>query len=195
MRTRPIDLVDPADTLERIKARVQLTPDGCWTWTGARDLRSGGYGMIRVNCVDGARTSRPHRVTWTILKGPIPDGLVIDHIVCGNRLCCNPDHLRVVTQSENAARVALAAPERCTKCGASDWLDESDGRRCRPCWNRYFRQWQRDQKPPIECPECGLTFQRTAQNMRFCSEPCRREATLRRRRDWARAKARALRTP
>lgn len=194
MRTRAIDLIDPQETYERLKSYLSTTDPGqCWEWQGATCQHSGGYGMFRIRCHSGPRTAKPHRVAWTILKGPIPDGLVIDHITCNNRRCCNPDHMRVVTQSVNASRVAELAPVNCTKCGSNDWLSEADGRRCRPCWNEYFRQWQRDQQPPVECAECQTKFQRTAKNMRFCSDPCKRTNTLRRRRDWARAKSARLR--
>lgn len=194
MKTRAIDLVDEQETLERLRSYLSTTnPDECWDWGGAIDNYSGGYGTFRIRCHSGVRTAKPHRVSWTILRGPIPPGLVIDHIICNNRRCCNPGHMRVVTQSENAARVAEQAPESCTKCGANDWIEESDGRRCRHCWNTYFKQWQRDQKPSVACPECDARFQRTKTNMRFCSDPCRRANTLRRRRDWARDKSAKLR--
>ena len=36
------------------------------------------------------------------VMGPITEGLVVQHL-CGNSLCCNPDHLAVVAISENTA--------------------------------------------------------------------------------------------
>ena len=41
-----------------------------------------------------------HRVTYTICYGPIPFGMVIDHM-CRNPRCINPRHLQAVTQREN----------------------------------------------------------------------------------------------
>jgi hypothetical protein len=35
--------------------------------------------------------------------GPIPDGLVLDHL-CRNKLCVNPKHLEPVTNQENILR-------------------------------------------------------------------------------------------
>ncbi len=68
---------------------------GCWLWTGWTG--AAGYGLLKVNM----RAERAHRVMWQHLRGPIPEGLVIDHI-CRVRSCVNPDHLRVVTPRVNA---------------------------------------------------------------------------------------------
>jgi hypothetical protein len=50
--------------------------------------------------INGKR-KKAHRVAWENAKGPIPKGLVIDHM-CRVRSCCNPDHLRLVTPKINA---------------------------------------------------------------------------------------------
>ena len=42
-----------------------------------------------------------HRYAWERANGPIPDGMVIDHI-CGVTMCVNPDHLRTATVKQNA---------------------------------------------------------------------------------------------
>ena len=49
------------------------------------------------------KTQYVHRVAWVIRNGDIPEGMVIDHL-CRNTLCCNPDHLELVTQRTNALR-------------------------------------------------------------------------------------------
>lgn len=70
---------------------------GCWVWTAARTSK--GYGQFRI----GPRPVRAHRYAYTLLVGPIPDGLQLDHL-CRNRLCVNPGHLEPVTNWENTLR-------------------------------------------------------------------------------------------
>ena len=66
----------------------------CLVWTGSKD--SGGYGQLRVN----GRVTKAHRYAWEEANGPIPDGMMIDHI-CHNRTCVNVEHLRLATRQQN----------------------------------------------------------------------------------------------
>jgi hypothetical protein len=59
-------------------------------------VQSTGYTFV----VHNKKTTGAHRVSWELLNGPVPTGLVVDHI-CSNRACVAPDHLRVITQQEN----------------------------------------------------------------------------------------------
>jgi hypothetical protein len=70
----------------------------CWEWSRYRTNR--GYGKVGFRGNTGALA---HRVVWELLIGPIPDGLVIDHL-CLNTACVNPDHLEPVTLAENNGR-------------------------------------------------------------------------------------------
>ena len=84
---------------------------GCWTWTGYVDPR--GYARISVE-------NRPqfiHRFSYELHKGPIPEGLTIDHL-CRTRHCVNPAHLEAVTDRENILRgiSAVAVNARKTAC-------------------------------------------------------------------------------
>ena len=65
-------------------------------WTGTTD--SNGYGRLRVN----GRMVGAHRYAWERERGPIPDGMFIDH-ACWERSCVNIDHLRLATPAQNAA--------------------------------------------------------------------------------------------
>lgn len=79
------------DPIDRIAARVDF--GDCWEWTG----------FVNVNGYGKAGRGWAHRVVWATLVGPIPEGLVLDHL-CKNRRCVNPDHLEPVTQLENNRR-------------------------------------------------------------------------------------------
>lgn len=80
----------------RFWSRIQKS-SGCWIWQGCKDI--GGYGMFPVPGIG----SKAHRIAWTLLRGPVPIGLVVDHL-CSNPACVNPEHLEPVTQRENIMR-------------------------------------------------------------------------------------------
>ena len=89
-------------------------PDGCWEWTAGKI--SDGYGHFWNS--EQRRNESAHRVAYEALVGPIPDGLVLDHL-CRNRGCVNPAHVEPVTNEENVRRgvspsVANAKKTHCT---------------------------------------------------------------------------------
>lgn len=109
---------------------------GCWEWAGR--LTRDGYGRVRIgqNKVTGA-----HRASYQMTYGPIPDGLVIDHL-CRVRHCVNPAHMEAVTPRINTLRgVGLQAINAAkTVCdNGHEYTPENtyttpDGRRdCRAC--------------------------------------------------------------
>ena len=69
----------------------------CVVFTGK--LNDAGYGHVKADGKDW----KVHRLMWTLLVGPIPDGMTLDHL-CRNRACWWSDHLEPVTQGENVLR-------------------------------------------------------------------------------------------
>jgi hypothetical protein len=74
--------------------RPDLGP--CWVWTGPTRR---GYARISI---DGRRAS-VHKFAWEFVHGPMPDGLVPDHL-CRNRACVRESHIEPVTSVENVLR-------------------------------------------------------------------------------------------
>lgn len=109
---------------------------GCWEWSGT--MRPDGYGVVWV----AGRLVRAHRFFYEHHVGPIPDGLVLDHL-CRNRRCVNPSHLEPVTHRENVMRgiSPFAARSQQTHCkwgheltGEGLYIHPQRGTRmCRTC--------------------------------------------------------------
>ena len=76
------------------KHAVRRGADECWPWNGVCDQH--GYGRIHFM----SSKVKAHRVSYEMMNGPIPDGLLVRH-TCDNPNCVNPKHLCVGTQKDN----------------------------------------------------------------------------------------------
>jgi len=101
--TTDLHITSRPPTADRLAARLELKPNGCLEWTGST---SRGYGQMKVN----GTNEGTHRVAWTLVHGPIPDGLGVLHH-CDNPPCGQTDptegypdgHLFLGTRADNIA--------------------------------------------------------------------------------------------
>jgi hypothetical protein len=115
--------------IKRFWSKVNKEADGgCWEWTGA--LTSAKYGNVGYQ----GKNFSAHRISYTLVIGVIPEGLVLDHL-CMNRKCVNPSHLEAVTHRENILRAVTK-----THCPHGHLYDEDNtyypsrgSSQCRTC--------------------------------------------------------------
>jgi len=140
-RTRPVR--------ERLLSRIEVDEgSGCWLWKGCPT--GDGYGQIRVGGRSDGKTFLAHRLAYETFRGPIPEGLTLDHL-CRVRRCVNPAHLEPVTMRENILRGESLAAKNATKstCKEGHTLDEKNTylwrghRHCRACGRKHAREYQR----------------------------------------------------
>ena len=80
-------------------SKVEKT-DTCWVWTGNKVSNRQPYGRFWTGYPKGIAA---HRFSYILHKGPIPEGLLIDHLG-RNEPCVNPEHLEAVTNREHTQR-------------------------------------------------------------------------------------------
>lgn len=192
----------PRPASERFHGKYAIDPEtGCWNWTGY--VAEHGYGTIGETVAPGrSRSLYAHRISYEIHKGPIPEGLVVDHM-CNNRRCVNPDHLQAITHRENVLRSPhpLFARRRVGLCirghdmtdPTNVYIRPDNGRKmCKACTR--IRQRERDRAagiPEKSPPRCGTYSGSVAHARRKepCCEACRSAATEYHRQRRARVRA------
>ncbi len=76
------------------KVDIRL-PAECWEWQACRSRK--GYGRFHL----GSRVVQAHRVAHALTIGPVPLDVLVCH-TCDNPPCCNPLHLFLGTNTDNA---------------------------------------------------------------------------------------------
>jgi len=136
----------PKPPIDRWLPKVIKTNDHeCWIWIGASD-KTTGYGKFLF---DG-QTRPAHRFGYIYYRGPIPNGLVLDHR-CRNRICVNPWHLEPETIGSNFMlgdishrgawqRARTHCPAGHPLSGENLWVNKHGGRHCKTCNRENMRK-------------------------------------------------------
>ncbi len=129
----------------RLMAKIGPTTErGCWPWLAATKPDG------RPEATYNHRVWNVARLMYELIVGPVPTGLVLDHL-CRNLWCVNPAHLDPVTQATNIRRGDAGkngwAKTRCIRGHAFDddnTIRHPNGRRnCRTCQRMHARLWAR----------------------------------------------------
>ena len=119
-----------------------LEPDDCWLWK--LSLGSHGYGQCGWGVDGHTAGTTAHRVVWIATYGPIPEHMTVDHS-CHNSPCCNPKHLRLKTNVDNATDNGQITKTECPRGhsyeGDNLYIDPDGGRRCRACAKITKQEW------------------------------------------------------
>lgn len=157
---------------------IPVTESGCVLWVGTTNQK--GYG--RFWCDQKKALVSAHRFAYERERGPIPEGLTIDHL-CRVTGCVRVEHLEVVDNRTNVLRGdnPPARHARQTHCKWGHPLDientrtTSGGRVCRRCEQQRKNLGR---KVYVCHPYCGLGRPgEREQNLRSITEICRRIAS------------------
>lgn len=127
----------------RFLKKIQVLDNGCWQWTGGKNLKN--YGRFTY----AGRLQPSHRFAYFYFYNEIDETLTIDHL-CKNHSCVNPLHLEQVTIRENIFRgngvsVINSQKTHCSK-GHEFSLDNvyiwKNERRCIKCSRIRCREYQ-----------------------------------------------------
>lgn len=125
---------------ERVHNKVRIFEEtGCHLWTGA--LTPQGYGSIQVKKI----THLIHRIAYVLANGRLHEGDHVHH-TCGNRSCCNPDHLQALSPKDHGTlhhkKIDIPEPFECKHGHQGKYKKNAQGR-----WACVQCQSQRDASP------------------------------------------------
>lgn len=119
-------------------------PDECWEWSASRT--PAGYGIFNSKCF---QTKAAHRIALILCGTTFQPGEVCDHM-CRNRACCNPSHLRAVSQRINSIENSIGptainhAKNACHKghqFTKQNTIMKRGKRHCRECQRQHNKEY------------------------------------------------------
>lgn len=113
---------------------------------GPGNINHLGYTSLMVN----GKQWLAHRWAWTSERGPIPYGLVIDHL-CKNRSCVNTKHLEPVTQGVNILRGVSPTAKNSIKTHCKNGHEFT-------IENTMISNLARRKKPTRKCRACNINY-------------------------------------
>lgn len=84
-------------------------PDECWEWRGG--CGKNGYGIWQYSFNKYPRVGNAHKRSYILFNGDVGGRLVLH--MCGNRKCCNPDHLYLGNSSRNMKDAVIHGTHKC----------------------------------------------------------------------------------
>lgn len=128
------------DVPDPLEGKFNVWKNGCWIWKRAK--QSKGYGSVGYQGVIWLA----HRLAYTLLVGPIPEGRSLRH-TCANPRCINPEHMEPITPGELALR------------SDSPWAQNAVKTHC-PKGHPYTPENTRVRRGQRQCRECERAYNR-----------------------------------
>jgi hypothetical protein len=128
--------------------RVKIRAAKSWRQFGECRISTystGSHGYAQIGWQEsGARhVVLAHRAAWEYVHERVPVGMTLDH-TCKNRRCVNPEHLRVISNFENARRT-----------NGKDWpLGECENGHP----NSFLKRYGRGRQARVKCSECQKPY-------------------------------------
>ena len=129
----------PERVARRAIERVDIDENGCWI--SRYSVTARGYAQIGWSKGDERHMVLAHRAAWVAANGQVPVGMTLDH-TCKVKRCVNPDHLRLMSNFENARR------------GNADWSLDLACRRGHTAQRVVVSDPRKASGASTACPEC-----------------------------------------
>lgn len=84
---------------DKLMKHILVIESGCWLWQVNINFK--GYGRVYI---PGGKREAAHKFIYKLLNGNYDESLLLDHVYCKHRNCCNPTHVEPVTVQQNVHR-------------------------------------------------------------------------------------------